>query len=154
MTIFEHGRRSRRMRRRIHCHIYPGPLSDNRDIHCNLTNCDGLLLEGQTAERYDAAAVVVGATNVSVHCHRCIGEDDCLLLGCGRLLQCQQTDSMVNPAKLTPAACRGGKGWWLCCHAMADASTRVVIQRICMFFRYFLTLVSKSLGGRGTLDSL
>jgi hypothetical protein len=31
-----------------------------------------LLLEGQTTERYDAAAVVVGATNVSVHCHRCL----------------------------------------------------------------------------------
>ena len=66
LEISEHKVHSGRMQHGICHHIYPGPLSDNWDVLCNQTNFDGLS-GGQTAERFDATDVVVGATGVPGH---------------------------------------------------------------------------------------
>ncbi len=47
-----------------HCHIYPGPASDDHNVRCNQANLDGLSGR-QMLERVNAAEVVVGATNLS-----------------------------------------------------------------------------------------
>ena len=56
-------RRSGRMQHGFHCQVYPGPLSDNRDVRGNGTDLYGLRWQ-QTAERVNATSVMVGAAAV------------------------------------------------------------------------------------------
>jgi hypothetical protein len=63
MGISDNGGRSGRIRYENYPRVHPGPLPDDRDVRGNETNLYGLRWR-QTAERVDAASVVVGAADV------------------------------------------------------------------------------------------
>ncbi len=63
LGLSEDGGCTGRMRHGHHCRVYPVPPPDDRSVHGNETNLQGLYGR-QTAARVHAASVVVGATNV------------------------------------------------------------------------------------------
>ena len=63
LGLSEDGGRTGRMRHAHNCRVHPGPPSDDRDVRGDETDLYGLRWR-RTAERVDAASVVVGATDV------------------------------------------------------------------------------------------
>jgi hypothetical protein len=59
-----------RMRHGFHCQVHPDPLSDDHVVRGNETDLYGLRWR-QTAERVNAASVVVGAADVLGRNRRC-----------------------------------------------------------------------------------